>query len=62
MCYDFYSCPFEPDTCTPPCGEQEECQDCEWAKNIKAKNKSVLIKVTVSRIFLTIFPLYATMT
>lgn len=38
MCYDFYSCPFEPDTCTPPCGEQEECQDCEWAKIIKAEN------------------------
>ena len=37
MCYDFYSCPFEPDTCTPPCVEQEECQDCEWAKIIKAK-------------------------
>ena len=38
MCYDFYSCPFEPDTCIPPYGDREECKNCEWAKIVKPEN------------------------
>jgi hypothetical protein len=38
MCYDFYSCPFDPDTCIPPCGEHEECKDCEWEKTTATKD------------------------
>ena len=38
MCYDFYSCPFEPDICIPPCGAHEECKNCEWIKIVKLKN------------------------
>lgn len=30
MCYDFYSCPFEPDSCNPGDGEHPECADCAW--------------------------------
>lgn len=25
-----YSCPYEPDTGIPPCGEMPECQTCSW--------------------------------
>ena len=32
MCYDFYSCPFEPDTCYPGCGIHLECYSCSWCK------------------------------
>lgn len=28
MQYDYYSCPYEPDTGIPPCGEMPECQTC----------------------------------
>lgn len=38
MCYDFYFCPFEPDICIPPCGEYEECQNCEWRKISESQN------------------------
>lgn len=30
MQYDYYSCPYEPDTGIPPCGEMPECQTCSW--------------------------------
>ena len=30
MEYDYYSCPYEPDTGIPPCGEMPECQTCSW--------------------------------
>lgn len=26
MQYDYYSCPYEPDTGIPPCGEMPECK------------------------------------
>ena len=32
MCYDFYSCPFEPDTCNPGCGLHLACYSCSWCK------------------------------
>lgn len=32
MCYDFYSCPFEPDICYPECGTHDECRACSWCK------------------------------
>lgn len=30
MTYDYYNCPYEPDTGMPPCGQQPECKDCLW--------------------------------
>lgn len=30
MTYDYYNCPYEPDTGTPPCGRRPECSDCLW--------------------------------
>lgn len=28
--YDYYNCPYEPDTGIPPCGQRPECKDCIW--------------------------------
>ena len=30
MQYDYHSCPYEPDTGVPPCGEKAECKTCAW--------------------------------
>ena len=30
MQYDYHSCPYEPDTGVPPCGEMAECKTCAW--------------------------------
>lgn len=30
MQYDYHSCPYEPDTGVPPCGEMAECKTCTW--------------------------------
>lgn len=40
MCYDFYSCPFEPDTCYPGCGLYLECYSCSWCKVVVPGTKS----------------------
>lgn len=28
--WDYHSCPYEPDTGVPPCGEKAECKTCAW--------------------------------
>ena len=40
MCYDFYSCPFEPDTCYPGCGLHLECYSCSWYKVVAPGTES----------------------
>ncbi|MFR3791036.1 MAG: hypothetical protein ACLTWO_03780 [Blautia massiliensis (ex Durand et al. 2017)] len=30
--FDFYSCPYDPDTGPVPCGEKNECVKCCWFK------------------------------
>ena len=34
MQYDYHSCPYEPDTGVPPCGEMAECKTRETAQTI----------------------------
>ena len=40
MCYDFYSCPFERDTCYPGCGLHLECYICSWCTVVVPGTKS----------------------
>lgn len=28
--FDYYSCPYDPDTGPVPCGEKPECSHCTW--------------------------------
>lgn len=32
MEFDFYSCPYEPDTGPVPCGQRPECAVCSWLR------------------------------
>ena len=40
MQYDYYSCPYEPDTGIPPCGEMPECQTCSWRYLADSENQN----------------------
>lgn len=40
MKYDFYSCPFEPDTGIPPCGDCPECTACSWLTIVRHLTQS----------------------
>lgn len=46
MTYDYYNCPYEPDTGIPPCGQQPECQDCMWFYILSGTNRKADKAVT----------------
>ena len=41
--YDYYSCPYEPDTGPTPCGEKPECNRCSWSTMVTVKGCENLI-------------------
>lgn len=53
MQYDYYSCPYEPDTGIPPCGEMPECQTCSWCylADSESRTMAVVTQATTAIIF-----------